>query len=291
MALFVYYWKTAKNERHEGEIEAENREVAFAKLRERGIRAIKVEPKGWESGKGYKGVKKRVVLGIAVGVAMITGGIAFFAGRVSDPTGILVDTTQGTVSISFASPLARQQIPGDRGRLNNLPTNLFAHASEFMLAKFAEPGRNVDFERLVFPSDEDFKAALKKRIRIASNEFTEYVDLKRIVCGMKRELSAYIAAGGTVDQYKIELVKRQKQEVAYRQKAQNNLNELITKRNNANLKPGPGYQERLAQHHQNCAKAAYEYWLKANAQLDSMGIWELPLPDELKSYQMSMGLD
>lgn len=291
MALFVYYWKTAKNERHEGEIEAENREVAFAILRERGIRAIKVEPKGWESGKGYKGVKKRVVLGIAVGVAMITGGIAFFAGRASDPTGILVDTTQGTVSISFASPLARQQIPGDRERLNNLPTNLFAHASEFVLARFAEPGRNVDFERLVFPSDEDFKEALKKRIRIASNEFTEYVDLKRIVCGMKREMSAYIAAGGTVEQYKLELVKRQRQEVAYRQKAKNNLNELITKRNNADLTPGPGYQERLAQHSQECSKVAYEYWLKANAQLDSMGIWELPLPDELKSYQMSMGLD
>ncbi len=38
-------------------------------------------------------------------------------------------------------------------------------------------------------------------------------------------------------------------------------------------------------------KTAYAYWLKANASLKSMGIYELPLPDSLQSYQASLGFD
>ena len=67
---FTYYWKTSDNDRHTGEIEASDRETAFSMLRERGIRAIKVEPKGWETGKGYRGVKKRMVTAIAAAAAI-----------------------------------------------------------------------------------------------------------------------------------------------------------------------------------------------------------------------------
>ena len=38
-------------------------------------------------------------------------------------------------------------------------------------------------------------------------------------------------------------------------------------------------------------RAAYEYWLKANAQLQAMGIYPLPLPDALRSYQMGLELE
>ena len=38
-------------------------------------------------------------------------------------------------------------------------------------------------------------------------------------------------------------------------------------------------------------KTAYEYWLKANASLKSIGIYELPLPDALQGYQAGLGLD
>ena len=38
-------------------------------------------------------------------------------------------------------------------------------------------------------------------------------------------------------------------------------------------------------------KEAYDYWLKANAQLQAMGIYPLALPDALRSYQMSLGID
>ena len=38
-------------------------------------------------------------------------------------------------------------------------------------------------------------------------------------------------------------------------------------------------------------KDAYAYWLKANASLKSMGIYELPLPPALHGYQAGLDLD
>ena len=36
---------------------------------------------------------------------------------------------------------------------------------------------------------------------------------------------------------------------------------------------------------------AYDFFLKANAQLQSMGIYPLPLPDSLRSYQNTLNFD
>jgi len=38
-------------------------------------------------------------------------------------------------------------------------------------------------------------------------------------------------------------------------------------------------------------REAYSYWLKANAQLQAMGIYPLPLPDALRSYQMELDIE
>lgn len=283
MAKFVYYWKTPDNARHEGEIDAPDREVAFARLRERGIRAIKVEPKGWETGHGYRGVRKRAVAACLIAAVAVTGVVAFWGGTRSAAPGegvVVIDTPQGPVTSQVAQPLARQQIPGDRFRLTHLPTNLFNSAAEMMLARYAEPGR--PFGDVPFVATNEFAAALKEPIRIASNEFTEYVDLKRIVTGMKREMKAYLAGGGTVEQYLAELTKRQRLEIAYREKAERRLEELLPAKPAAKT-GGASSSDALS--------AAYAYWLKANAQLKSMGIYELPLPDELRTYQQTVDLD
>ena len=78
---FTYYWKSADNARHEGEIEATSRDEAFALLRARGVRAIKVEPKGWETGAGYRGVKRRVVVAIAIAAALFGAVFAWWVVR------------------------------------------------------------------------------------------------------------------------------------------------------------------------------------------------------------------
>ena len=129
------------------------------------------------------------------------------------------------------------------------------------------------------PLPADFEAALREPIRIASTDFTEVVDLKRIVTGMKREMRAYIAGGGTVEQYLAELEKRQKLEVSYRERAEQKLNDML----NGQDARSPSGRDSL--------KAAYAYWLKANAQLQAMGIYPLALPDALRSYQMNLDIE
>ena len=93
---------------------------------------------------------------------------------------------------------------------------------------------------------------------------------------MKREMRAYLMAGGTVEDYFAELRKRQKLEISYRERAESRLNEMI-----AELKPDKTENaKRLS--------AAYSYWMKSNASLKSMGIHELALPDALREYQANI---
>ena len=153
------------------------------------------------------------------------------------------------------------------------------------------------------PSAADFEAALREPIRIASTDFTEVVDLKRIVTGMKREMRAYLAGGGTVEGYLAELEKRQRLEISYRDNAERRLNDMLNGQDARSPSatgetPVPDAAKMAAPHAggqdargRDSLKAAYAYWLKANAQLQAMGIYPLALPDALRSYQMSLDIE
>lgn len=282
MARFIYYWKTGRDDRHEGEIDAPDRETAFSLLRARGIRAIKVEPKGWETGKGFRGVRKRMVVLAGVVCLALGAAITYSIIRRVRPSAPTVMTPAGPVTYRVASPLERQQISGDHQRIENLPTNFFPHVAEFYLAAFAEPGRPIPSQMMRPPANEAFLACLNKPIYIASNDFTEHADLKRIVAGMKRELKTYITGGETVSQYCVELVKRQKMEQSYRTRAEKHLDELMKQA----ISKGSGSPDAVGN-----LKDAYSYWLKANASLEAMGIYPLPLPSALRTYQMSLDID
>ena len=129
---------------------------------------------------------------------------------------------------------------------------------------------------------------------------------------MKREMRAYIAGGGTVEQYLAELEKRQKLEVSYRERAEQKLNDMLNGQDARSPSATGGTPvvpdaAKMAAPHtggtpvigqdarspggRNSLKTAYDYWLKANAQLQAMGIYPLALPDVLRSYQMSIDID
>ena len=315
---FTYTYRSSDGERHSAEIEAESRDAAFAKIRtELGIKPIKVvaaedgsgksaaspnsgSPRG--SGALAASFKKRnLLIAAAVLFAAVLGGVVWWMRR---PNGelpaanfdqpITVSTPQGPVTLRVAEPLPRQMIPGDRRRIEGAmngrdalssseaksqPTNgMFKFAAERWLARYAEPGR-VAASAGTRPTEAEFAACLREPIRLASTDFTEVVDLKRIVSGMKREMRAYLAGGGTVDGYLAELEKRQKLEVSYRERAEQKLNAMLNEKDTRS----PSGRDSL--------KAAYAYWLKANAQLQAMGIYPLALPDALRSYQMSLDID
>ena len=278
---FTYTYRSSDGQRHTAEIEAENRDAAFAKVRaELGIKPIKVTAAGGDgrdrqTSRDKRRVSPSTVLAVLAALTLVAGGSWWWAVRRSGAS-YRVMTPQGPVTYSEAIPLVRQMIPGDRRRIEEaMGTSAgesarlaaFANPADRFLSRFAEPGRPAEQED-GRPSDADFEAALREPVRVASTDFTEAVDLKRIVAGMKREMRAYLAGGGTVAQYLAELAKRQKLEIAYRENAERRLAEMLQK-----------------------PQDAYAYWLKANAQLQAMGIWPLPLPDVLRSYQMNLDID
>ncbi len=300
---FAYTYRSSDGQRHTAEIEAESRDAAFAKVRaELGIKPIKVTAAGGQDTQDNRDTqdKRRVpvlgvvgVLGVLAILALLAFGAWWWLRRAGDGAPYQVMTPQGPVTYSVAAPLPRQAIPGSRQRLeqaiggpvrhkdggspSEAGQGVFAHAAERWLARYAEPGRWRKGEEGLArtrsgaserPAPADFEAALREPIRIASTDFTEVVDLKRIVAGMKREMKAYLAGGGTVDGYLAELEKRQRLELSYRERAEQKLGELLKDQ-----------------------KAAYAYWLKANAQLQAMGIYPLALPDALRAYQMGLDIE
>ncbi|MBQ6010558.1 MAG: hypothetical protein IJL17_18655 [Kiritimatiellae bacterium] len=291
--LFTYTYRSSDGQRRTAEIEAESRDAAFERVRaELGIKPIKVVA-AVESGGALgeralpngRDKRDRWIWGAAILAAAIlaasVGAWWLLTGRAARPEAApyQVMTPQGAVTVSVATPLPRQTIPGDRRRIEVGRDTIFTNTAERLLARFAEPGRTVAASEGAKPTDAEFAACLREPIRIASTDFTEVVDLKRIVSGMKREMRAYIAGGGTVEQYLAELEKRQRLEISYRENAEKRLAEML----NGQDARSPGGRDSL--------KAAYAYWLKANAQLQAMGIYPLALPDALRSYQMSLDIE
>ena len=131
------------------------------------------------------------------------------------------------------------------------------------------------------PTDAEFAAILNEPIRYAENEFTESVDLKRITAKIKSDLRLYISEGGKIGDYINELTKRQKLEISYREKAEHNLERLLS----------AAFPRTTVKTTSSAKQAAYDYWLKANAQLQSMGIYPLPLPSQLRGFQATLDLD
>ena len=282
---FTYAYKTSDGVRHENSMKASSREEVFQALRAQGIKAIKVVALDGSKANGEtRGVRKRVVAASIIGAAIIVGLTAFFVGRSVPPpqqTGEDIPASPPTVALSTppvayrnAKPLARQAINGDRQRIEAAMASL-TNAAERLLAAFAEPGRPVPELGGNRPADAEFEVALRNPIRIPETDFTEAVDLKRIVAKMKSDLRRYLADGGTIDGYIEEMVKRQKLEVSYREKAENNLARLCS--------------SKII--NTDDRSEAYDYWLKANAHLQTMGIYPLPLPDALRGYEATLDLD
>ena len=290
---FAYTYRTSDGQRHSAEIEAENRDAAFARLRnELGIRAIRVTAVDREAVKGSNGLKGPIGL-VVLALVIVMGLWWWFVARSANAP-YHVMTPQGPVAYTVAQPLPRQMIPGDRARIEAAigGDGVFRSAAEAYLARFAEPGRPSQSSHPSQMSQEsrtaEFERCLGEPVRIASTDFTEVVDLKRIVAGMKREMRAYLAGGGTVEQYLAELEKRQQLEVSYRENAERRLNEMLDRANRATA-PGEAHPPNAAVGRE--LQAAYLYWLKANAQLQSMGIYLLPLSPALRAYQQTQPFD
>ena len=249
-------------------MDAESREAVFAALRQQGIKAIKVVAADGSKANGeIRGIRKPVLAVSVVGAALVAGALAFVVAN--------RDAGGPTIGVTPAKPLPRQEIHGDRARIEGGAVTLFATKAERFLARFAEPGRAFSAPKSDWPSRAEFEAVLDRPLMIAENEFTEHIDLKRMVEWMKCEMRDYLRGGGDVRGYVGDLIKRQQMESDLRTKHEKRIRELLSPIENR--EPADICRKALSD--------SYDYWLKANAQLQSMGVYPIPLPDALRGYQ------
>lgn len=268
---YTYFYKSSDGVRHEASMDASCREDVFTTLRKRGIKAIKVVAADGSRANGeIRGVRKRMVAVAIVITALIAGAISYFATSKKEPTNV-----SGGAKTE-ALPLPRQEIRGDRQRVN-MAADAFELKAEKFLSQFAEPGRPFSADESVWPTRADFEESFRKPILFMQSEFTEQIDLKRIVAELKREMTAYLNAGGYVSGYIKELIKRQNKEIALREKASEQLdrmvNAIVISAGKATQKTRKGKDD------------AYNYWIRANAELQRKGIYPLPLPPPLADCQ------
>ena len=259
---FSYQYRTSDNKSHTGVISAATRDDVFSQLKAQGIRPGRVEevPGFFNAlfGKG-KRWSAIVVLSLAV-VALVV---------------VLAKTSR---SRGPAAPLveARSQIYGDVSILQRCADsswrNVFTDPGDLFLAQFAQPGvvvKNLDASSASYFA-EALKRSLAIPVRVADDDYPETAKMKRIVQGMKDELAAYVADGGSFVGYVSRLYERQDAEAKIIQKANADF-ALLQRRGQMTLDRA------------NLIRS----WNAKNDYLRAMGLPTLPLPEGWEDHPFS----
>ena len=220
---YTYAYKTSDGVRHEAAMNAESREVVFAALRERGIKAIKVVAADGSKANGeVRGVRKHVLTAAVILTALVAVvGTAVVVGR-----GL---RTRRNESGDLASPFddtTRRQVIGDAAVIEKgIRTgwaDIFSLEGERFLASFAIPGVKAGQRNT---TEQALREALAPRDRESGieDQGLEARQIRAMVEGMKREARAYIAAGGTVVGYGKRLAERQDAEIAIYERAKSEI--------------------------------------------------------------------
>lgn len=247
---FVYTYHTRENKRETGCVVAPSKEAAFAALKERGVRPIRVDL--------APGVFNRLLSIGKRGLAIVLLALALAASVVWAFLGSGADDD---------SPLDRRQFYGDRAQLmeimrkGNPEGEVLADDLERFLAAYSQPGQIVRIPEAALSNMLiQVDASLGRDVILRKGEPVTHREMKRIVQGMKIEMREFIRDGGTAQRYFKRLAERQAEEAAYYEKMRREF-ELARK-----VKSGG---------------ALYDVWQQKNAELRDMGLKSLPFPQEL----------
>lgn len=209
---FGYSYKTSDGVRHESFYHADAKEDVFADLRKKGIRPIKV----WEIAPCHPALRRAFPVLAIVSVLIAIIGLAWYALASRDGSGATLLARLAGLSARDNRPQYedRSQIYGDPGILQTCESkewsNVFEDEGERFLARFAQPGIPV---RLAGGAWRKIVAdALKAKpdlVPVSASDGAEIAKMKRMVNGMKRELTQYVKDGGTVEEYIGEVLQRQ----------------------------------------------------------------------------------
>ena len=202
--------------RHEGEVESPDKDAAYAELRKRGIRAIRVvERIAPVVQGGFGGLRKRDWLVIAVVGVVAAATIAIVvamrgtAGAPPQPGRDAISSQ--TVQIAMPRPRHFVKLGGE-----TTPGGVFAHPHEAYLARFALPGAPVEHMEMSEALQQDFYDTIGDAIVIGAGDSDEVAELKRIVAGMKEDARKYLSIPDGVVKLGVWLEERQSMERSYR---------------------------------------------------------------------------
>ena len=252
---FQYQYKLSGGERRAGICDAPSKDAVFSLLKKEGIKPFDV--------KLAPGVFNRIrsfgKRGLAIAVlAVLCAVLAVAVGRrTSTPSGAVA------LADSLDSALRRQLI-GDSAIIDQgIRTgwaDVFSLEGDRFLASFAIPGASPAIRST---TEEKLKEALSANtasgasLRQDVGESLESRQIVAIVAGMKSELRQFVADGGSFVQYGRLLVQRQEQEIAYYNRAKNEIDVVAEKGDVVELKA---------------------LWKRRNGELKRMGIRTVLLP-------------
>ncbi len=187
---FVYEYRTADNVRHTGSITAPDKDAVYAALKAKGIRPSRVTEAPGFLNKLFGKYKRWTA------IVLLSALVAW----------LLVMILSGEGADGGAGRLSpRAQLYGDpvvvRECEDALWTNVFASAFDCRLAQYAIPGRVPNLVEPMASALPETPDAAVAFVEIAEEDLAEIVHMKRMVNGIKQELSDYITAGGTLVKY------------------------------------------------------------------------------------------
>ncbi len=209
---YTYVYKTSDGTRHEAATDAPSREAAFAALRARGIRPIKVVAADGSKANGEpRGVRRRVIVAVAL-IAAVSIVVAYIGGSRTGETGA---AAKGISALPFLTDQTRRQVIGDvaviEKGIRTGWSDVFASEGDRFLASFAIPGVKAGVRSTTIA---EIEQALSETILPDEQDSLEAKQIKAMVEGMKGEARNYLKAGGSVVEYGRRLVERQEAEMA-----------------------------------------------------------------------------
>jgi len=254
---FTYQYKTSDGVRHTGVHVACSREAVYNELRAKGIKAFGVEP---APGLGNRLLGVLFSRTSIIGVLLLSLGalavisVAYLQEKSEPPS------PPPVVEDSVFLAKTRRQIIGDTAvievGMKNGWSDVFPDEGERFLASFAIPGVPAGVKTT---NVAELERALKRTVVIKPDDSMEAKQIKSMVEGMKDELRAYMARGGTIAKYGERLVERQEQELSYYRRVKEEIESAA--------KSGLSDAEVEAK------------WKAGNADLRNMGIRLVPMPE------------
>ena len=245
---FLYQYKTSDGTRHDGVCSAASRDAAYDKLKSEGVKPFNVVP--------APGVVNRLLCALGRrGVALVVVSFLLVCAIAVAVVGQRRDS--GSSDDVFLASM-RRQIIGDAAVIEDgIRTgwkDVFAHEGERFLASFAIPGVAATVRTT---SVDELSAALARQVAVSDEDSIEVRQIKSMVEGLKRELRAYVADGGTIAQYGERIVERQEMEIGFYNRVKTEI-ELAAR--------------------EGMSEAAVEKWRSGNNELRRMGIRLVPFP-------------